>query len=41
MRDELTDHEWFAVKPFLPNKPHTTPNARRDLVYAASAAGCL
>ncbi len=21
MRYELTDHEWFAIKPFLPNKP--------------------
>ena len=21
MRYELTDHEWTAIKPFLPNKP--------------------
>ena len=22
MRYELTDHEWAAIKPMLPNKPH-------------------
>jgi transposase len=21
MRYELTDHEWMAIRPFLPNKP--------------------
>jgi transposase len=25
MRYELTDHEWFAIKPFLPNKPRGVP----------------
>jgi transposase len=23
MRYELTDHEWTAIKPMLPNKPRT------------------
>jgi hypothetical protein len=25
MRYELTDHEWAAIKPMLPNKPHGVP----------------
>jgi transposase len=25
MRDEFTDHEWIAIKPMLPNKPHGVP----------------
>jgi transposase len=25
MRYELTDHEWFAIKPLLPNKPRGVP----------------
>jgi transposase len=25
MRYELTDCEWFAIKPFLPNKPRGVP----------------
>jgi transposase len=25
MRYELTDHEWFAIKPLLPNKPRGIP----------------
>ena len=25
MRYELTDHEWTAIKPFLPNKPRGVP----------------
>src|SRR5437016_10353149 len=31
MRYELTDHEWTAIKPFLPNKPRGVPrvNDRR------------
>jgi len=25
MRYELTDHEWAAIKPMLPNKPRGVP----------------
>jgi len=25
MRYELTDYEWAAIKPFLPNKPRGVP----------------
>jgi transposase len=25
MRYELTDNEWFAIKPMLPNKPRGVP----------------
>jgi transposase len=33
MRYEITDHEWAALKPMLPNKPHGVPrvNDRRVL----------
>jgi Putative transposase of IS4/5 family (DUF4096) len=33
MRYELTDHEWAAIKPMLPNKPRGVPrvNDRRVL----------
>ena len=33
MRYELTDHEWTAIKPFLPNMPRGVPrvNDRRVL----------
>jgi len=33
MRDELTDDEWTAIKPMLPNKPRSVPrvNDRRVL----------
>ena len=33
MRYELTDYEWTAIKPFLPNKPRGVPrvNDRRVL----------
>ena len=33
MRYELTDYEWDAIKPFLPNKPRGVPrvNDRRVL----------
>jgi transposase len=33
MRYELTDHEWIAIKPMLPNKPRGVPrvNDRRVL----------
>ena len=34
MRYELTDYEWAAIKPFLPNKPRGVPrvNDRRVLI---------
>jgi hypothetical protein len=28
VRYELTDHEWAAIKPFLPNKPRAVPLSR-------------
>jgi transposase len=35
MRYELTDHEWAAIKPMLPNKPRGVPrvNDRRVLKH--------
>ena len=27
MRYELTDHEWAAIKPMLPNKPRGVPRS--------------
>jgi transposase len=27
MRYELTDHEWTAIRPMLPNKPRGVPRA--------------
>ncbi|MDH6262731.1 hypothetical protein M2427_006681 [Bradyrhizobium sp. BR13661] len=27
MRYELTDYEWFATKPMLPNKPRAGPRS--------------
>jgi Putative transposase of IS4/5 family (DUF4096) len=27
MRYELTDYEWTAIKPMLPNRPHGVPRA--------------
>jgi transposase len=29
MRYELTDHEWTAIKPMLPNKPRGVPPTER------------
>src|SRR3981081_1074066 len=43
-------HKWFvltagqtasALRAFRPPNLHITPDVRRDLVYAASATGCL
>jgi transposase len=28
MRYELTDYEWAAIKPFLPNKPRGVPRRK-------------
>jgi len=37
MRYELTDHEWTAIRPMLPNKPRGVPrvNDRRVLCVQA------
>ena len=44
MRYELTDYEWAAIKPLLPNKPRGVPrvNDRRVLngILLGSAFGC-
>ena len=39
MRYELTDYEWAAIKPFLPNKPRGVPrvNDRRVLNCCVTA----
>jgi hypothetical protein len=45
MRYELTDCEWFAIKPLLPNKPRGVPRVddRRVLnsIQAKQPAGGL
>ena len=40
MRYALTDCEWFAIRPMLPNKPRGVPrvNDRRVLAYSGSCA---
>jgi transposase len=30
MRYELSDFEWAAIKPFLPNKPRGVPRVNRS-----------
>ena len=44
MRYELTDFEWAAIKPFLPNKPRGVPrvNDRRVLngIFWADSVPC-
>ncbi len=32
MRYELTDYEWVAIKPFLPNKPRGVPRVNDQRV---------
>ena len=41
MRYELTDNEWSAIKPMLPNKPRGVPrvNDRRVLSLPRSELG--
>ena len=36
MRYELTDLEWSAIKPFLPNKPRGVPRVNDRRVLNAS-----
>jgi hypothetical protein len=33
MRYELTDYEWKAIKPFLPNKPRGVPRVNDRLTF--------
>ena len=37
MRYELNDHEWAAIKPFLPNKPRGVPRVS-DMVRSLELA---
>lgn len=45
MRYELSDHEWTAIKPMLPNKPRGVPrvNDRRvlDGIFRVLRSGAL
>jgi hypothetical protein len=49
MRYELTNCEWFAIRPMLPNKPRGVPRVndrrvltgKRDLLLAASSSTTL
>ena len=36
MRHELTDYEWAAIKPFLPNKPRGVPRITSAGLYSRS-----
>jgi transposase len=38
MRYELTDHEWAAIKPMLPNKPRGIPRVNDRRVPATRGA---
>ena len=38
MRYELTDFEWTAIKPFLPNKPRGVPRAMTG-AYSTAYSG--
>ena len=40
MRYELTDLEWSAIKPFLPNKPRGVPRVNDRRVSVASSRSC-
>ncbi len=39
MRYELTDYEWKAIKPFLPNKPRGVPRVRRRVLNGSFRFG--
>jgi hypothetical protein len=40
MRYELTDHEWAAIKPFLPKKPRGVPRrSSGSLIRSSSVVG--
>jgi len=38
MRYELSDYEWAAGRPFLPNKPRGVPRANARFVWLQFAA---
>ena len=40
MRHELTDYEWAAIKPFLPNKPRDVPRVN-DPAYLTARRGAI
>jgi hypothetical protein len=40
MRYELTDQEWSAIKPMLPNKPRGVPRVNDRRVLKASFGFC-
>jgi transposase len=37
MRYELTDYEWAAIKPYLPNKPRGVLYRRLALIFSNAA----
>jgi hypothetical protein len=37
---ELSDHEWAAIKPMLPNKPRGVPRVNDRRVINASFGSC-
>jgi hypothetical protein len=41
MRYELTDDEWIAIKPMLPNKPRTAEDKREILPRGSTASSGL
>jgi transposase len=42
MRYELTDYEWAAIKPFLPNKPRVVPRVNEpSRATTASFGSCV
>jgi hypothetical protein len=40
MRYELTDHEWTAIKPMLPNKPRGVIWSKGSSTRSSTVAGC-
>jgi transposase len=38
MRDELSDYEWIAIKPMLPNKPRGVRRVNDRRVLSSPAA---
>ena len=40
MRYELTDYEWAAIRPMLPNKARGVPRVDDDVSSTASAGCC-
>ena len=41
MRYELTDYEWAAIKPTLPNKPRGVPRVMTVACSTASFGRCV